>query len=122
MKVLTGETEETFEPPADECRPTDPAVGGRAGGRARAAKMKPEERSVSAKTHGGWPMGENMTDEQFAALNRRFDSIEDRLGRVEDRLGRVEDRLGRVEGEVRLQRQALEQFGLMRKPQATQPA
>ncbi len=77
--------------------------------------MKPEERSVSAKTHGGWPMGENMTDEQFAALNRRFDSIEDRLGRVEDRLGRVE-------GEVRLQRQALEQFGLMRKPQATQPA
>lgn len=56
-----------------------------------------------------------MTDEQFAALNRRFDSIEDRLGRVEDRLGRVES-------EVRLQRQALEQFGLMRKPQAIQPA
>ena len=27
MKVLTGEIEETFEPPADECRPTDPAVG-----------------------------------------------------------------------------------------------
>lgn len=56
-----------------------------------------------------------MTDEQFAALNRRFDSIEDRIGRVEDRLGQVES-------EVRLQRQALEQFGLMRKPQATQPA
>ena len=45
MKVLTGEIEETYEPPADQRRPPDP----KAGGHARAAKMKPEERSASAK-------------------------------------------------------------------------
>ena len=48
-KVLTGEIEETFEPPADDRRLPDPAAGGRAGGRARAAKMTAEERSASAK-------------------------------------------------------------------------
>ena len=49
MKVLTGEIEETYDPPADERRPPDPAAGGRAGGRARAAKMTADERSASAK-------------------------------------------------------------------------
>ena len=49
MKVLTGEIEETFEPPAGERRPPDPATGGGAGGRARAAKMTAEARSASAR-------------------------------------------------------------------------
>ena len=49
MKVLTGETEETYEAPAGERRPPDPAAGGRVGGRARAAKMTAEQRSASAK-------------------------------------------------------------------------
>lgn len=48
-RILTGEIEETFEPPADERRPPDPAAGGRVGGRARATKMTPEERSAIAK-------------------------------------------------------------------------
>ena len=45
MKVLTGEIEETFEPPAGERRPPDPA----AGRWARAAEMTHVERSASAK-------------------------------------------------------------------------
>ena len=49
MKVLTGEIEETFEAPADERRPPDPAAGGRADGRARASKMTAEERAASAR-------------------------------------------------------------------------
>lgn len=49
MRVLTGEIEETYEPPAGERRPPDPAAGGRAGGRARAAKMTAEQRSASAR-------------------------------------------------------------------------
>lgn len=46
-RILTGEIEETFEPPQSESRrkPPDPASGGRA----RAAKMTPEARSASAK-------------------------------------------------------------------------
>ncbi len=48
-RILTGEIEETYEAPADQRRPPNPGAGGRAEGRARAAKMAPEERSASAK-------------------------------------------------------------------------
>ena len=44
MRVLTGEIEETYEPPAGERKPNAAA-----GGRARAARLTTEERSVSAK-------------------------------------------------------------------------
>lgn len=46
-KLLTGEIEETYEPPADrrKPKPPDPATGGRA----RAAKMTAEERTASAR-------------------------------------------------------------------------
>lgn len=47
MKVLTGEIEETYEPPADRRKPAPPDA--KLGGRARAAKMTQEERSASAK-------------------------------------------------------------------------
>lgn len=51
MKVLTGEIEETYEPPADQRRPPDPA----AGGRARAAKLSAEQRSAIAKRAASRP-------------------------------------------------------------------
>lgn len=54
-----------------------------------------------------------MTDEQFTALNRRFDRIEDRLERVESEVQHQRQALERIESEVHLQRQALERFGLM---------
>ncbi len=51
-KIATGEIAETYTPPADERRP-DPA----AGGRARAQKMTPAERSASARVAAAarWP-------------------------------------------------------------------
>ena len=44
-RILTGEIEETFEPPKGQRKPPDLASGGRA----RAEKMTTEERSASAK-------------------------------------------------------------------------
>ena len=44
-RILTGEIEETFEPPKGQRKPPDPASGGRA----RAEKMTAEQRSASAK-------------------------------------------------------------------------
>lgn len=44
-RILTGEIEETYEPPAGRRTPPDPA----AGGRGRAAKLTADERSASAK-------------------------------------------------------------------------
>ena len=44
-RILTGEIEETYEAPEPRHKPPDPASGGRA----RAAKMTAEGRSVSAK-------------------------------------------------------------------------
>ena len=44
-KIGAGMLEATYEPPADRRRPPDP----KAGSRARAARMTPEERSASAK-------------------------------------------------------------------------
>jgi hypothetical protein len=46
-KLGAGLIEETYEPPADQRRPKPPSAA--AGGRARAAKMSPAERSASAK-------------------------------------------------------------------------
>ena len=48
-RILTGEIAETYEAPPDERRHPDPAGSGRAGGRARAAKMTAEERTTSAR-------------------------------------------------------------------------
>ena len=47
MEIATGLREETYEPPADRRRPKPPDA--KLGGRARAAKMTPEERSAVAK-------------------------------------------------------------------------
>lgn len=57
MGILTGRTPEAYEPPAghQKPKPPDPAVGGRA----RAAKLSPEERSASASRAVGarWRKG-----------------------------------------------------------------
>ncbi len=57
MRVLTGQTPETYEPPADHQKPKPPDPA--AGGRARAAKMSPEERSANARRAVGvrWRKG-----------------------------------------------------------------
>ena len=48
-RLATGEIEETTEPPADQRQKPPVPAAARAGGRARAAKLTPEERSASAK-------------------------------------------------------------------------
>ena len=46
-KIATGLIEETYAPPPNRPRPTPPDAA--SGGRARAAKLTPEQRSASAK-------------------------------------------------------------------------
>ena len=46
-KIATGLIEETYGPPADRRRPAPPDPA--SGGRGRAAKLTPEQRSTSAK-------------------------------------------------------------------------
>ena len=61
-----------------------------------------------------------MTDEQFAALNRRFDAIEQHLAAhdqrfdaVDHHLAALDQRLDELTAEASLQRAALERFGFM---------
>ena len=57
--------------------------------------------------------------ELFRIIGDRFDTIGEQIGLINRHLEIIDTRLDRIEGEVRLQRQALEQFGLMNKPQPT---
>ena len=58
-RILTGEIGETFEPLVDQRRPPNPA----AGGKARAAKLSPEERSASAKRASAARWGDSQNVE-----------------------------------------------------------